>query len=191
MSDRFTIKLALREPGRDRLVLGLPTWYRVLMAAVVALLLAALAQAGGRFGILGWAMLGAALLGLLYRESWEFDAGRARVVRRVGLGPAVQAVVVPLEAVERFLIAPQVDGTIPGTRDESLEHAAALGGGRADDGALRRARHKKAYLALVMECRDGVRHLLDRVPARDAARLRWVAASLGELCARPVADAEA
>jgi hypothetical protein len=191
MSDRFTIKLALRQPGQDRLVLGLPIGYRLLMGALLALLLAALAEARGRFGWPGWGLLATVLLGLLYRESWDFDAARGRAVRRVGLGPAVRATAIPFEAMERFLVAPQVDGTIPGTRGAALEHAAALRGGRADDGALARARHTRSCLVLVLEGRDGARHLLDRVPARDAARLRGIAGRVAGLCGKPLTDAEA
>ena len=93
-------------------------------------------------------------------------------------------------AIERFLIVPHVEGTIPGSAEERLENAAALAGGRGDDAAARRYRHRKPFLALVLECGDGTTHLIDRVPARQGARLRETAARLAECCDKPLAVSE-
>jgi hypothetical protein len=80
-----------------------------------------------------------------------------------------------------------VEGTIPGSEDERLENAAALRGARGDDGALRRSRHKRPFLGLVLECTDGAQYLIDRVPARNVARLREAAGRMADVCDVPLA----
>lgn len=191
MSDRASIPLVLRVPGPGRLVFALPRWYPAAMGAILALLVAGLADAGRAPGPLAWLLLALVVLGILYEESWCFDAARGRLVHRVGLRFAARTEVIPLAAIDRFLIAPHVEGTIPGTEDERAENAAALKGGRGDDGAARRFRHKKPYLGLVLECADGTHFLVDRVPARSAARLRETGARMAEFCARPLTESGA
>jgi hypothetical protein len=182
MSDRWSIPLVLRAPAATRLVFSIPVWYRLLMGVILLLLGAGLVQDGVRPGWPTWALLAVIALGALYEERWVFDADAGRVLHRAGLLVAARTRVIDFAVLERFLIAPHVEGTIPGTEDERNENAAAL---RGEAGA-RRARQKKPYLALVLECRDGARYLLDRVPARNAAGLRATAARLAGICGKPL-----
>ena len=109
------------------------------MGTVMALLVASLFEAGGSPGCLGTFLLAAVAFGLLYQERWTFDASAGRVTRQVGVMGASRATETGFAAIERFRISPHVQGTIPGTEDERAENAAALRGGRGDDGGLTRA----------------------------------------------------
>ena len=186
MSDFLAIPLVLRATGGQRLVLGLPLWYRVVMALILAVVAAGLVQVGGRPGILAWTVLALLLVALLYQERWVFDAGLGRVRHQGGLVGAARTTDIPFRAIAGLRLEPHVRGTIPGSEDERRANAAALAGGRTDDGDRHRARHKRPYLGLVLECADGTRLLVDRVPARDADRLRQVARRLAEHCGRPL-----
>jgi len=190
MFDRLSIPLVLRAPDANRLVFSFPAWYRALMGAILLVLIAGLVQEGARPGWPMWALLVIITLGILYQEQWTFDADRRRVAHKVGLLIAGRTQLIDFALIERFLITPHVEGTIPGTEDERDENAAALRGGRGDDAGARRARHKKHYLGLVMACQDGTNYLVDRVPAREVAGLRATAARLAEFCDRPLVESE-
>jgi hypothetical protein len=190
MSDRLSIPLVLRAPVSTRLVFAIPVWYRVLMGVILLVLTAVLIQDGGRPAWPMWALLAVVALGALYQEQWTFDADQGRVVHRAGLLIAARDRVIDFAVIEQFMIAPHVEGTIPGTEDERVENAAALKGGRGDDAGTRRVRHKKHYLALILECEDGTRYLVDRVPARNVASLRGTAARMAEFCNKPLVEAE-
>ena len=117
-----------------------------------------------------------------------FDAGSGRIVQRVGLAIAARSTVIPFDAIEGIRIIPVVAGTIPGSADEATENLAALAGTPTVDSRGRRARHKKPFLDLVVECLDGTRYLIDHRPARCAAELREVANQLAALCDRPLEE---
>jgi len=189
MSDRVSIPLVLRAPDPDRLVFAIPVWYRVIMFGILAVIFAGVFQAPGGPGGLACALIVIVAAGALYEEKWTFDAGQGRVAYRTGLIVAARTTVIEFAAIERFRIAPHVEGTIPGSEDEKTENAAALKGGRGDDGGVRRSRHKKPYLALVMEC-EGGQYLVDRVPARSAARLREIASRMAGLCGKPLTNGD-
>lgn len=190
MAEYWSIPLTLRPAAPGFLVLSLPGWYRWLMAAILGVAAAALLQVGGWPGLPAWLLLGLVAVALLYEERWRFDAARGRVVHRSGLLVAARTLEVPFAAIDRFRIVPHVEGTIPGSEDERRENAAALAGGRGDDAAARRRRHRKPFLALVLECGDGSVLLIDRVPARQLARLRGTAARLADFCGKPLAVAD-
>ena len=190
MSDRMSIPLVLRSPGPDRLVFGIPLWYRAVMFGILAIIMAALFQTGGNPGGLACALMVIVAAGALYEEQWTFDATRDRVTYRTGLTIAARTTVIDFAAIERFRIAPHVEGTIPGTEDERAENAAALKGGRGDDARVRRSGHKKHFLALVIEC-DGASYLVDRVPARNAARMREISARMAGICGKPLVTGDA
>ena len=160
------IPLSLSSHSPDRLVYGLPRWYRAAMALVLAALATGIALGGGRPGPMAWTILVLVALGGLYEDNWSFDAGRGRVVHRVGLSFAA--------------------GTIPGSEAEREGKAAALEGRRADDHGPRRFRHRKPFLDLVMECADGRRCLIDHLPARRAGRLREAGDRIAALCGKPL-----
>ena len=188
MPERLSIPLVLRPQGPERLVLAFPVWYRVAMGAILALLVAALLEAGGSPGILGTVLLALVVFGLLYQERWTFDAASARVIHEVGLMGASRCRETAFAAIERFRIDPHVQGTIPGTEDERLENAATLRGGRRDDAGPRRSAHKQPFLVLVMEGEDGSHIMVDQVSARGAAPFRHRAARLAELCGKPLVE---
>jgi hypothetical protein len=188
MSDRMSIPLVMRAQGPERLVLAFPVWYRAVMGAILALLVAALLQEGGSPGNLGKVLLAMAIYGLLYQERWTFDAAGARVIRQVGLMGASRSTETAFAAIEAFRIMPHVQGTIPGTEDERLENAAARRGARGDDAGTGRSAHKQPFLVLVMECGDGTNITVDRVSARGAAPFRQQAARLADLCGKPLTE---
>lgn len=188
MFDRVTIPLVLRAPADDRLVFTLPVWYRVMMTTMLAVLVAALAMDDARPGVLGLVVVALVALAALYEERWTLDGASGQVVHRAGLLFAARRQVIPMAAIEQFRLAPHVEGTIPGSEDERRENAAALRGARGDDADLRRARHKRPFLGLVLECSDGAHYLVDRVPARNAARLREAAGHMADLCGKPLTD---
>ena len=189
MSDRVSIPLVLRSPDADRLVFSIPVWYRTIMFGILAILLGGLFQLDGSPGGLACALLVIVAAGALYEEKWTFDAGQGQVTYRTGLIIAARSSVIDFKTIERFRIAPHVEGTIPGTEDERAENAAALKGGRGDDAGLKRSRHKKPFLALVMEC-EGTHYLVDRVPARKAARLRELSARMADFCGKPLVNGD-
>jgi hypothetical protein len=180
------IPLSLSSPSPDRLVYGIPRWYRAAMALVLAALAAALALGDGRAGAAAWTILGLVALGGLYDERWSFDAGRGEVQHRVGLCFAAKASVLRFGAIERFRLVPLVAGTVPGSEAERAGNAAALAGQRADDGGGRRFRHRRPFLDLVLECADGRRYVIDRRPARGAGRLRGAADRIAAVCGKPL-----
>ena len=182
------IPLSLRSPSPDRLVYAMPRWFTATMAAILGLLVLGLALGGEAPGGLAWVMLVLAALGALYDESWVFDAAAGQVVQRVGLRLASRSTVIPFANIEGFRIVPVVAGTIPGSADERAENVAALAGTASVDSRGRRARHKKPFLDLVVECANGRRYLIDHRPARQAADLRQVAHQLATLCDKPLEE---
>ncbi|MDR3670047.1 MAG: hypothetical protein P4L36_04345 [Holophaga sp.] len=182
------ISFALSSPGPDRLVYGLPRWYRPFMALILVLLALGIRLGGVRPGPLAWTILMMAVLGGLYEDSWSFDAHLGRVAHRSGLCFMPRVMVLEFAAIERFRLIPLVAGTIPGSADERAENEAVLAGGRGDDHGHRRLRHRKPFLDLVIECAEGKRYLVDHLPARRSAGLRETGARLASLCAKPLAE---
>jgi hypothetical protein len=175
--------LVLRAPAPGRLVFTLPVWYRPVMGAILAVLAAALATAGGRPGILGISLLGGVGLAALYEERWTLDARRGRIVQREGLVLAARCRTIPFGTIERLRLVPHVQGSLPGGREERRRDPAA-------PGTVRRPRHQKPYLTLVLECREGAQYLVERVPAAQGGRLSQAAARMAELCGKPLVAPE-
>jgi len=182
------IPLALRCPGPGRLVYAIPVWYRVVMGFILAIFLAGFVVGGAHPGFLTWAVLAIVLLAGLYEETWIFDADQDRVIHRAGLVIAARSSAIDLAAIERFLIVPHVEGTIPGSEEERRDNATALRGSRSDDASEKRSRHKKPFLSLVLACADGTDYPVDRVPARNAAHHRELWARMAALCGKPLVD---
>ena len=183
------IPLSLTSPRPDRLVYGFPVWYRVVMGGIVAVVCGALFLGDTRPGAFAWVVLVVLLLAALYEDRWSFDGRDGRAEHKAGLVFWARTVALDFAQIERFRVVPLVRGTIPGTEDEKASNEAALKGERADDGSLKRERHKKPYLSLEIECLDGARYLVDHMPARKAEQLRLMASRIGDLCGKPVVDA--
>ncbi|MGA2079900.1 MAG: hypothetical protein ABSH53_04720 [Holophaga sp.] len=164
------IPLRLRTRGPGRLEYGVPGWFRGAMGLLLAVLGGGLALEGGPPGPLGWAVLALAALGGLYEDRWVFDAGTEQVRHRAGLLPAAYTRVLPFAAIERFRLVPAGPGAAP-------DAGPAAGGGRSLD--LRRT-----SLDLVLECADGRRLLLDRIPVRRAGRLREAGGRIAQACGK-------
>jgi hypothetical protein len=183
------VPLVLTSPRPDRLVYGLPIWYRAVMGLILAIVVTALLMGDSRPGILAWLVLALLLLGALYEDSWTFDAAEGRATHRAGLVVSARSTVIEFSSIERFRVVPLVKGTIPGSAEEQAENAAALAGKRSDDGQIKRFRHKKPFLSLEIECTDGTRYLVDHLPARNGEKLRSVVSRLATLCGKPVTEA--
>lgn len=183
------IQLTLSEPRPGRLVYALPIWFRIVMGLVLAVIVASLLSVHAWPGIVAWILLVILALGLLYEDTWTFDAAEGHVFHRAGLLVAARTTAIAFSAIERLRIVPLVKGTVPGTEDEKIENAAALQGRRDDDGRFQRSRHKKAFLNLTLEGTDGTIYLIDHIPARNAENLRMVASRLAELCGKPLSEA--
>jgi len=181
------IHLVLTE-RKGRLVYGIPLWYRILMAAILALVVASFAASAESPGVLGWIVLALVAFAALYEERWAFDAAGGMVAHRAGLVFAARRTAIDIGSIERFRIAPFVRGTIPGSADERIENAAALAGNRNDDGTARRSFTKKHYLRLICETNDGTILLIDTVSARKVDSLRRTAARIASACGKPLAE---
>jgi hypothetical protein len=182
------IPLTLTSPRPDRIVYSLPVWFRVVMGAIIAVVVAALIMGETRPGLLAWVILLLLVLSALYEDKWTFDAASGCVTHRTGLLVAARSTQIEFASIERFRIVPLVKGTVPGTDEEKAENAAALKGQRTDGGNLKRSRHKKPFLSLEIECSDGTRYLVDHVPARRSESLRSIAATMAALCDKPVTE---
>ena len=179
------IPLVLRQLRDGRLSYDMPLWYRLVMAAVVAVIVTALAVGGTPPSIGGWIVLAIVLFAALYEERWIFDAKLGCMTHRSGLLVAARRTVVEFGSIERFRIVPFVRGTIPGSEDELAANAAALAGRYPSDGSRRRAAFKKPYLRLVCEYADGSSRFLDTVDAmRGGAILKNNAARIASYCGK-------
>jgi len=162
--------------------------YRAAMAAIFAILLAALFADGELPGIGGWIALAVVALGGLYEDRWSFDAAAGRISHRAGLVFIARRRTIALADIARLRLAPFVQGTIPGTEDESAQNAAALAGRRGDDASGKRSSYKKPYLCLVMDTLEGASYFVNAMPARRGAELRSQASGIAEFCGKDVSE---
>ncbi len=182
------IPLVLRSPRTDLLVYAIPSWYRVLMLFIAFCVAASFVIASAPPGFVAWLVLALVALAGLYEERWTFDSRRGLLVHRAGLLVAARSFEIPFAGIERFRFVPFVRGTIPGSKDEAAENAAALEGSRTDDTQRRRAMYKRPYLNLICVGSDGVEYLINTIPARRAATLRTAAVRIAELCGKPLVE---
>jgi hypothetical protein len=182
------IPLVLRSRSGGALVYSISTLFRAGMAAITAILAAALFIDGSRPGLAGWIAIAASALAALYEERWLFDPASGRVVHRAGLLILARSTTIELSELALLRILPFVRGTLPGSEDEAIQNAAALEGSRGDDRSRRRSWHKKPFLCLVLETRDGSRYSIEVVPARKAAALKARAARMAEACGRELVE---
>jgi len=180
----MVIPLALRSTRDDRLVYGIPLWYRIAMGLILAVIAAALYSSGEEPGVAGWIVLALTLLSFLYDERWTFDKGTRLVTYRSGLLFAARRSEIGFDALTAIALKPFVRGTIPGSEDEAVENKAAMEGGRGDDSSLKRVFFKKPYLCLVLEAEDGARYFVEAVPARRLPAFKEKAARIAAFCGK-------
>jgi hypothetical protein len=178
------IPLVLRARSGGKLVYSVSGIFRAAMAAILALIAAALLLEGDSPGLGGAMAIAIVALAALYEERWSFDPAAGAIVHRVGLLFLSRRLSLNLADVMRFRIVPFVRGTLPGSADEAAQNAAALSGGRGDDGSRRRSSHKKPYLLIVLETGDGTRYSINSMPARKAATIKEQATRIAEACGK-------
>ncbi len=182
------IPLVLTSPKPNRLVYSFPLWFRFVLSAILFIVIAALFTGAETPGYIAWTVLVILLLSALYEDKWVFDAAKGEVKHRAGLLIAARSWRIDFSEIARFRIVPFVKGTIPGSEEEKKENEAALSGGRSDDGTPRRHRHKKPFLHFEIECADGSRYLIDRLPGRRIEKLRNLASRIADHCGKTVSE---
>lgn len=187
------ISLVLREKRPGHLVYAIPAWYRVLMLAIAAVLVASILVTGDGSGAVPWIIFGIALVASLYEERWVVDA-EARVMRhRFGLLPLARTIVLPFERIEGFRLRAFVRGSNPGApnaAEESSRIIAALDP-TGDANALRdrRSRLKRAYISLICDDTEGGGLVINTLPARRASELKTAGSRLASAAGKSlVAD---
>jgi len=186
------LPLVLISRGETRLVYGIPTWYRAVMAAILLILVAAVAVDGQEPSLLGWVFLALLLLALLYEERWDFDKERDEIRHRYGFLVAARRLSFRLSGVESFRLVPWMRGSIPGSADELRENEGTLSESRGAppreaDPAKRRPIYKKPYLSLVFDA-AGQPILVNMVPGRKGAKLRAVATRIADFCGKSLVE---
>lgn len=174
-------RLVLRSRSDGRLSLTIPLWYRLLLAAIGALILVALVVSPATEerrifapqNTLALIITGLALLGAMYRERWIFDKAADSVIHQFGLVFAhgnrrLRMSELGAVVVERFvkgrLDAPS--GVPSGT-------------------PARRSPAHSPMLALSLRAADGRLHRLESYAASQGPRLESVAGALSAYCGLP------
>ncbi|MCX7774542.1 MAG: hypothetical protein WHT81_05480 [Rectinemataceae bacterium] len=174
------LRLIARKDGS--LVYGVPVWFRLVMASMCAVVAVALLLGGVASSVLAWIVLGLLVLGVLYTETWVFDAARGSIQGTVGFFPLIKKHEIPFSSIEAIMLEPYARGTVPGGREEAESRRDALTEMRS--GAENRSSHyeglkrKKLFIAMIIETHKGERYLIDLVPARQAHRLDQTARAL-------------
>jgi len=110
------LPLRLRLLKDGRLLYAVSLWYRLLMLAIFAVVVASIFTVEGPPGFFAWIILAVVALAGLYEESWSFDPNTRQITHRAGLLVAARSISVPFDEVELFRLVPHVRGTIPARR---------------------------------------------------------------------------
>ena len=187
-SSCMEIPLSLRKTADGSLVYGIPLWYRVMTAALIAVMASGVFIAGSAPGLIGWIVLALLLLGFVYDERWIIDP-KARVIRHYGgLWPFARAMRVDFDDIEGFSLRAFARGTVPGSESETKEQEKAfamMNGKDADRGekvSLFRSMGRKPYINLLVNTESGDTYLVDTLPARRAGRLKKVGEAMAAAC---------
>ena len=182
------IPLSLKKSADGGLVYGIPLWYRIMTAAMIAVVASGFFMAGDSPGIIGWIVLALLLLGILYDERWIIDP-KARKVRHFGgLWPFAKEMQVAFDDVEEFSLGAFARGTVPGSASETKEEekAFAMMNGKDTDSnekfSLFKSGGRKPYINLFMMTKSADTWLIDTLPARRALRLKKVGEAMAETC---------
>jgi len=193
-SSVMEISLSLKKSADGGLVYGIPLWYRVMTAALIAVMASGVFIAGNAPGPIGWIVLALLLLGLVYDERWIVDP-KARVIRHYGgFWPFARAMSVEFDDIEGFSLRAFARGTIPGSESEAKEQEKAfamMNGKDADKGekvSLFRSMGRKPYINLLVSTGSGDTYLVDTLPARRALRLKKAGEAMAAACGSGFTD---
>ena len=172
------IPLTLRKSADGRLSYGIPLWYRLATAAMLALVAAGIFTSGGSPSVIGWIILALLILGLVYEERWVVEPKTGRVLHYSGIWPAAKIISLGFGEIEEFSLGAFAKGTVPGSTEEKAdkERAFAMLNGRDSEEPGRpsifKMGRRKPYITLLLRTREGGDYLVDSLPARSARRLR-------------------
>lgn len=182
------ISLVLREPKPGQLVYTIPLWYRILMVAIAAVLVASIAISEGATSTITWIVAGLSVLAALYEERWVLDSDKKEIRHRFGLLVVARTLSLPLDQVEGFRLRAFVRGSNPGAPGAAEESARILssldptGDAQAMEG--RKARYRRAYITLLCDDLNKGALVINTLPARRAAELKEAGARLASLAGK-------
>ena len=182
------ISLSLKKSADGGIVYGIPLWYRVMTAALIAVMASGVLIAGSAPGPIGWIVLALLLLGLVYDERWIVDPKAREMLHFGGLWPFARAMRVNFDDIEGFSLGAFARGTVPGSESETKEQEKAfamMNGKDANMGekvSLFRSMGRKPYINLLVSTRPGETYLVDTLPARRAVRLKKVGEAMAAAC---------
>ena len=186
------IPLRLRTLKNGAVVYGIPAWYRIVSAAILGLVLAAIIGTGEAPGLIAWIVLILLSLGFLYEERWLFDPAARQVTHRAGLLIAARSTRIGFESITGMGLSVLARGTAPGSESERAQARRAFDQMRGREGSAApearsamlpdRLSLNRNMICLVLHRDDGETYLVDTLPARRAARLKTV----GEAISRAI-----
>ncbi|HEY9054489.1 MAG TPA: hypothetical protein VIO60_06695 [Rectinemataceae bacterium] len=186
------IPLSLRRRADGTTVYGIPLWYRIMTAAILAFAAGGLAISGEAPGIIGYVVLALLVIGLLYQEIWILDPANRRLTRKEGIFPLSKTIAIGFEEISSLRLSALATGTVPGSAEEKLESEKAFSilKGGADEAAAFRANEKyslfkprkKHAINLVIGTKGGEDYLVDSVPASSAKRLLELGKAISSAC---------
>ncbi len=193
-SSTMEIPLSLKKTADGGLAYGIPLWYRVMTAAMIAVVASGVFISGGSPGIIGWIVLVLLLLGLLYDERWILDPKAGLIRHFGGIWPFAREMRVDFSDIEGFSLGAFARGTVPGSAGETKEEEKAfamMNGKDSDLGekpSLFKSMGRKPYINLLLRTKSGEAYLIDTVPARRGLRLKKAGEAMAEACGSVFSD---
>ncbi|MEN6476974.1 MAG: hypothetical protein ABFC75_03150 [Rectinema sp.] len=177
-----------------RVTYGIPLWYRIMMAVMIAAIGGSMTMTGEAPGVAAWIMLAILALGLLYEERWDVDPKAGTIQHRGGLLIATKRTVIEFDRIEGFALTALAKGTVPGgesDRKQSREAFAQMNGHeeiQTKTNFFGKFGAKRSFINLVLSTNDGSEYLVDTCQARRAARLKIAGISLAEGCGKSFSE---
>ncbi|MBN1241552.1 MAG: hypothetical protein JXA15_02460 [Spirochaetales bacterium] len=168
--------LVLRRHASGALVYSISPWYRAGAAAMLCLIVAAIASAGGT-GVFGWIFVVGAFVAAFYEERWTFDPARDLVAWRVGLLFLARRRTVAVSKLRRFSLRAYRRGVEDRARGAELADGPA--GSRGGRGLEWR---------VMAELADGTELVIDASRSHGKNRLAAVAVKLSEALGKPFGE---
>jgi len=155
------IPLSLGRAG-TRLVYRIPVWYRAVSGLVVLTLVASAFVSGG-LGVIGYTIIGLAVLAALYEERWTLDTESGMFYGRVGLVFWAKGPSMPFSEVARV----RIDTFAKGRLDQQILPP--------DD-----KMPTGSQARLIVETKTGGSIMVESVPWRQRAELTITAKAMAE-----------